>query len=361
MIEKEIVKLKRRIILFHLTLSLIISSLILTLLIFYLYKLELLSEKADLYQRVYSIKEKIRINLPEEVEIPKGYFISIVDKSKKTLFGEAVYPNLHLKEGFLKKNDKLFFISPLKDPILPGCYIIVGKSISPLYHKLKDYLFILVILAAVTCSLYTYSIYRLYEKWLSSIKGAYFDLLECSEIFSHEVLTPLSSAIFHIRDENVRGSLIKARDLINSFLVLQKSKTIPGKKEVEIDQMAKLIMDELSYLVYDRDVSILEEIEEASVFQSPELIYMILKNVMENGMKYAKNSIKVVVKDTYNFVLFEVETDSVFFKDQMGKYKSKGKGYGLGTYILNKVKDVIGARIEIESDGKTKVKVLIPK
>jgi signal transduction histidine kinase len=226
--------------------------------------------------------------------------------------------------------------------------------------KFSDY-----IVSFLVALMFGYFAYLLSHMWTKKIEDSYNNLEEFSEMFSHEVLTPVSSALFYIKDEEVRQSLLKAKDFLNNFLNFQKYKLFPWKKElIDIDSILSIIEREISYITKERNIEIVKEINAKNIVSNREFVYFILKNIMENAAKFSNRDaqLKIFIKKYNRAIQITIQnyTEEKIVMDE--KFQSKG-GYGLGLYIVRKMLDNINGSIKFDSSesGKMTVVITIPQ
>ncbi len=362
MIKQQIKALKIKFAVSHSLMAFVLLLLTILLFSYYSYVNKRNLAKQQLMNAVYNVEEAFIFNDLEDVShFEDDIWAAVIDKSNRIVYG-AVPKGINIKQGnnFTNKDGFMIFSSNLKD----GVYRVVGfynlKGLSSFYIKKA---FFYIVLGFIFSILYGYTVYIFGSLWTKDIEKAYNELEEFTEFFSHEVLTPISSAIFYIEDEKIKDSLIKSKEFLHSFLNYQKKSVFPWKKSsVDIDALIYVIEKELLSLTMEKQLDIKKHITVRNSMINEEFLYFILKNPIENAVKYAKENSLITI-DVYTKkknLCFEIENSSDASRLPKGKYISD-TGYGLGIILTEKMlKNINGSmKFEILQD-KIVVKIVIP-
>ena len=193
---------------------------------------------------------------------------------------------------------------------------------------------------------------------------------------SHELKTPLTAVkgfndIISMSSTNERTKTLTAKidkelervvRLINDMLEISK---LEGKREVKTESVslkavAEEVKEELERLSEDKGVTV-SVTGEGEVEMAKEHAEELIKNLVENGIKYNDKGGKVEVKitDDKNFVTLSVADDGFgiseedqrrvferFYRADKSRSRETG-GTGLGLAIVKHVAELYGAKITL--------------
>ncbi len=209
---------------------------------------------------------------------------------------------------------------------------------------------------------------------------------EFSASVSHELSTPISAIKglleTALMEENpdrklIEKALRRAEDMermINALklLVLIETGGKSKKEKVSLRNIVADVIQDLSERIREMKVKINIEEEDLEVITDKEKVYILLKNIIENAVKYNRAGGSVFIrirKEGMNPVVEVEDTGEGIPKEEIpllfqpffgGKNK---KGMGLGLTISKKIADNLGIKIEIKSgEGKgTTAKCVFPE
>ncbi|RLJ70955.1 two-component system phosphate regulon sensor histidine kinase PhoR [Hydrogenivirga caldilitoris] len=203
---------------------------------------------------------------------------------------------------------------------------------------------------------------------------------------SHELSTPitairglLETALLDEppKREFVEKALKRVEGLENlikalRFLVLLDTRAVLNRERLPLKSLISSVIQDLREEIDTRGVSVEIEGEEVEIESDREKLYVLLKNLIENAVRYNRERGKVLIEleRTPNGVEVRIEdTGEGISKEELplifqpfvgGKNK---KGMGLGLAISKKIANFLGAELEIESEERkgTKVRVSLPE
>ncbi len=365
LIEREIKRIRFKIVFSHLAVSVILSLLLVLSYLFYQYSHTLSKTKDAMHEISYRVNEALVFENLEDISV-SNFPVAIFDSNKKLVFGHLPLQIDLAGYGFLTTKGYLFLISKPYDPALPGGYIVVAASMKPIWNNItrlvKLYLPTILLLNLI----YGFLVYLLSNVWTKPILKTYENLEDSTNVFSHEVLTPISTALFYIDKEEVRESLMKAKDFVNNFLMFQKYQAFPWhKKDIDLEELTDVVLKELTPRIEEKNIEIKTDLKVKKISSNPELVYLILKNTIENAVKFSpKNErIEIISEIEGKKVLLKVSDKGSGFNEKISKKFESKSGFGLGLYITKKSIQSLGGRIDIHSkrgEGTT-VKLHLPR
>jgi len=360
MIKKDIKNIKLKFAISHFLLSLLLLSSFSLAYTYHIHNKKLDSVKKSLVELSYNIKTALEFEDLDNIEYSKTFFAGIIDKKNRIIFGNLPDTKIQFnKTGFAKSKKYLFYITEPREKNNPY-KIITAYDIQGLNKTFFATIALYIFLSIALSIMYGYFAYYLSGKWLKSVEKSYRNLEEFTEMFSHEVLTPVSSALFYIEDKSVRESLMKSKEFLSNFLNFQKQQAFPWrKKSVSIKEMVDLIEKEFSFVIDKKQIYFDKSIKVDKISSNPESIYLILKNTIENAIKYSDNKSTITVSSNTNQGKIEIKIqNSAKNKDiSVDKFKSQD-GFGLGFYITKKAVESLNGKMLI-SEEKEQITITI--
>lgn len=222
---------------------------------------------------------------------------------------------------------------------------------------------------------------NVFNQMLDSLENSYIHEKQFSSDVSHELRTPVSVilaesdyAISYCEDlqeakesfEVIKRQSNRMRNLINQILELSKL-----EKNVNVDFT---ILDFSSFLMESAEDynSILEEKKIDLKFDIEEKIFLkadatmigrLVDNLISNAIKFTRDSICVSLKQRASDIMFEVRDNGVgiskedltriwdrFYQTDSSRNKENNAGYGLGLYLVYKIAQIHGAKVDVKSE-----------
>lgn len=218
-----------------------------------------------------------------------------------------------------------------------------------------------------------------------------------SEFFSnasHELKTPITSVLGFAemlsndllsedsRKETykrIQNEAIRIASLINDILTISRLETnqdIPDKEEVSLKEVVDEVISALSPQALALSISVDVKCEDLVIKANKRQLYELISNLVENGIKYNKqsgkldlaiaakaNNIEIVVADTGIGIPVKAQSRVFerFYRVDSGRTKSVG-GTGLGLAIVKHIALSLNGEIALESkeDVGTKITVKLP-
>ncbi len=207
---------------------------------------------------------------------------------------------------------------------------------------------------------------RSINEMLERIENSYRVQKQFVHDVSHELRTPITSIKGFIRvlekwgykDEKIFNEAVKELknltdeiiNLINNLLILAKPKELTydtvNLREL-VNDIVKILNNE-----HDKEITI---IGEANLNTSKEHIKIVLKNLIENALKFSKSRVKITIEhdkitiDDDGPGIPISEREKIFEKFYRSN-KSRDKrisGHGIGLSIVKEICDILGFEIEV--------------
>ncbi len=198
---------------------------------------------------------------------------------------------------------------------------------------------------------------------------------------SHELKTPLAvlktkNQVVLIKDrdrEKYKQTLKennKIIDEVNSMVTTvlefgrQESAQFEAAQEIDLMDFFRKKIDNFKVITHDK--TIIEKVPEQSLYLEiqPTLLNQIFQNLMQNAIKFAKETITVSIIVHPERVIVEIVDDGEGIEEGIGifapfKRSSSSQGIGLGLYLAKSAANAIGAHIDIKNGAKGGAKATI--
>lgn len=200
---------------------------------------------------------------------------------------------------------------------------------------------------------------------------------------SHELKTPITSIrgfseLLLVRNEDsdektrkylnvIYNESIKMKDTIEELLYLSNLQHERNNKssycEFYFADIVEEVISDLRELISKKQVSINVECEEVLIYEQEKLVYHMIKNLVENAVKYNKENgtVKISVRNEKRKVVLTVSDTGVgieqkhldkifdrFYRVDESRNRNTG-GTGIGLNIVKQICKTINAKISVES------------
>ena len=211
---------------------------------------------------------------------------------------------------------------------------------------------------------------------------------------SHELRTPITNLQLYIEaikdgvidvDEQTLSSLLEETHRLEGLVVnLNKSFNDNSeylkinKKEFDLSQHIKLILDTIKPRLTKLDISLIEEIKDGvMIYSDKDKISQIIQNLISNAIKAIKEDglIRVSLYEDKNNIYIDIKDNGVGISDEKKEViferfyriddarNTKTNGHGLGLSITKNFVESLGGKIKLKSKlGKgSTFSVIFPK
>ncbi len=194
-----------------------------------------------------------------------------------------------------------------------------------------------------------------------------------SDMMAEGIVRPEDINGFAVNIRNESGRMINLIDDIIKLSRLDESSSEDDKCDVDLLETGKNVIDRLSFVAAERDISLYLEGERVIVKGIPSLCEDILYNLCENAIKYNKDSGSVTVKinKSQDTAVVEVQDTGIgipfeyrdriferFFRADKSR-SQKINGTGLGLSIVKHALQQMNGTIEVESVVGSGTKMIV--
>jgi len=186
-----------------------------------------------------------------------------------------------------------------------------------------------------------------------------------------EVLRDYGDTLDEGESEEVADKLHKAADRLRRSVVnmmeisqIESGKLTVQAQEIDLKPLLISLTEELKARSLQHEVEVEVEDEAATIIADRDKLEIILFNLMDNAVKYSPpgSIVNVFARRSASEILIEVRDQGqgiseeylnfIFQPFRRGESKEQGpiKGMGLGLYIVNRLVEAHGGRIEVRSE-----------
>ena len=199
---------------------------------------------------------------------------------------------------------------------------------------------------------------------------------EMLQNISHDFKTPIAVIKTYaeaeldgvVSNEEAYKNIIEQAEIlkkkVNRLLQYNSLEYLTKDKEFEEIDMKSLIVEVVSAYKYQTNISIELDLDENVYFSGyKENFYTVIANILDNGLRYAKTLIKIVLrKDRLRIYNDGDPIDPQFLNSIFKPYEKGSKGqFGLGMSIVKKTLDFFGLSLKVKNEEFGGVSFIITK
>jgi two-component system OmpR family sensor kinase len=187
----------------------------------------------------------------------------------------------------------------------------------------------------------------------------------------HELKTPITKGrivVEMLDDESTKKVLIRAfermNELISELAEIERVTTQSFEPNFEYVLLSELVHESQELLMSDSNC-MRTEIDEMALTTDKKLMTLVLKNLLDNGIKYGKD--KCVLLRTKNGMIEVVskgeplEHPLSYYTEPFSQAEKRSSGFGLGLYIVDTILRKIGYRLGYRHEERVNIFMLIPE
>ncbi len=195
------------------------------------------------------------------------------------------------------------------------------------------------------------------------------NLIESKNLFMrnmmHELKTPITKGRIiaeNIEDVEDKDILIRAfermNEIISNLAQIEKITTFTQKLNKKKILLSQLLQETKKLLLYDKNSNhIIENYEDRQICVDPHLFTIVLKNLIDNGLKFSTNhEVEIKADEEALYVISkgkELKESLEYYIEPFSQGEKRQSGFGLGLYIVKKILDLHHFDFRYEyKDGK---------
>ncbi len=371
----------------------ILLSLNLLGVLFYLKQKKPKEIKLDIWQKIFEILENFQegvviYNSEMKIIYANKKFFEIVKLDKEKIIGQTVGQWMINNEVY-KTLGNIFF------PFIEGeeVKIISEKPLETISVKFSqpEEKYFLISFSKINLEKEDLKIRLIIDRTNDVIESQ--KKLEFIQLISHNLLTPLSetrwlleSLDFETLQEETRKIIEDALYIIRSTIIFSQSTLTFVKSEqaeiklniseIKFDELINKVLTFLKRKILEKSLEVKIEIYEKAnqILGDENLLFLVFSIIIENAIVYNKSNGSIFIKaqkENRPYVLIEIQDTGIgmsstdlenIFKKYYRGEKAKEyniQGFGIGLYLAKKIIEKHGGKINIESKENLGTKVTI--
>jgi len=187
----------------------------------------------------------------------------------------------------------------------------------------------------------------------------------------HELKTPITKGrivVEMMEDEANKKVLVRAfermNELINELAEIERVTTQSFEPDFEYVMLSD-ICKESKELLMTQSSCIKTEIEDMALTTDKKLMTLVIKNLIDNGMKYGKD--KCVMLRTNNRVIEVISKGDAlphplnYYTEPFSQAEKRSSGFGLGLYIVESILEKLGYKLGYHHEDGKNIFMLLPR
>jgi len=187
----------------------------------------------------------------------------------------------------------------------------------------------------------------------------------------HELKTPITKGrivVEMLEDESTKKILVRAfermNELISELAEIERVTTQSFDPKFDYVMLSE-ICKESKKLLMTESSCIKTEIEDMPLTTDKKLMTLVIKNLVDNGVKYGKD--KCVMLRTNKGVIEVISKGAAlphpltYYTEPFSQAEKRSSGFGLGLYIVQNILDKLGYKLGYKHDEGKNIFMLFPR
>ena len=186
----------------------------------------------------------------------------------------------------------------------------------------------------------------------------------------HELKTPITKGRIvaeMLEDESIKKILVRAfermNELISELAEIERVTTQSFEPNFEYIMLSDIVK-ESKELLMTHSTCIKTEIQDMALTTDKKLMTLVLKNLIDNGMKYGKDKC-VMVKTDHGMIEVISQGDVLehplsYYTEPFSQAEKRSSGFGLGLYIVHSILEKLGYRLGYRHKEGKNIFMLVP-
>lgn len=186
----------------------------------------------------------------------------------------------------------------------------------------------------------------------------------------HELKTPITKgriAVEMLEDESTKKVLVRAfermNELISELAEIERVTTQGFEPNFEYIMFSEIVNESKSLLMTS-SACIETNIDDMALTTDKKLMTLVMKNLMDNGIKYSKN--KCVKISNHNKIIEVISEGDIlpepltYYTEPFSQAEKRSSGFGLGLYIVDSLLLKLGYRLGYKHEEGKNIFMLVP-
>ena len=187
----------------------------------------------------------------------------------------------------------------------------------------------------------------------------------------HELKTPITKGrivVEMMEDESTKKVLIRAfermNELISELAELERVTTQSFEPNFEYVMLNEII-NESKELLMTQSSCIHSEIENIALTTDKKLMVLVIKNLIDNGMKYGQD--KCVMLRTNGKIIEVISKGNAlehalsYYTEPFSQAEKRSSGFGLGLYIVHSILEKLGYSLDYKHKEEKNIFMIMPQ
>ncbi len=186
----------------------------------------------------------------------------------------------------------------------------------------------------------------------------------------HELKTPITKGRIvaeMLEDEGTKKILVRAfermNELISELAEIERVTTQSFEPDFEYVMLSEII-HEAQELLMTHSNCLKVEIKDMALTTDKKLMALVLKNLIDNGMKYGKDKC-VMVRTDHGMIEVISKGDALehplsYYTEPFSQAEKRSSGFGLGLYIVDSILQKLGYRLGYRHEESKNIFILVP-
>jgi len=186
----------------------------------------------------------------------------------------------------------------------------------------------------------------------------------------HELKTPITKGRIvaeMLEDEGTKKILIRAfermNELISELAEIERVTTQSFEPNFEYVMLGDILNDAQELLMTHSNCLKIE-IKDMALTTDKKLMTLVLKNLIDNGIKYGKDKC-VMVRTNHNLIEIisqgnALEHPLTYYTEPFSQAEKRSSGFGLGLYIVDSILEKLGYRLGYKHEEGKNIFMLVP-
>jgi len=186
----------------------------------------------------------------------------------------------------------------------------------------------------------------------------------------HELKTPITKGrivVEMLDDESIKKILVRAFERMNELITelseLEKVTSQSFEPDFEYIMLSE-ILNESKELLMTQNSCLKIEVDEMALTTDKKLMALVIKNLIDNGMKYGKGDC-VTIKTNSNTIEIISKGDALehelsYYTEPFSQAEKRSSGFGLGLYIVHNILEKLGYKLGYKYEDGQNIFMIIP-
>ena len=186
----------------------------------------------------------------------------------------------------------------------------------------------------------------------------------------HELKTPITKGrivVEMMEDESTKKVLVRAfermNELISELAEIERVTTQSFEPNFEYVMFSEIVTQSKELLM-TQNSCVKIEIEDIALTTDVKLMTLVIKNLLDNGMKYGKD--KCVMLTNHNGQIEVIskgealEHELTYYTEPFSQAEKRSSGFGLGLYIVHSILEKLGYQLGYKHEEGKNIFMLLP-